>query len=184
MLQLPYKYEKYKSFKMSQKEGISGIFKNFLAYEYFDTIIELGTWWGGFSYMLSDLVGRRLYSYDIKDFTLEGVKNLSIENGASFFIEDIFKSKNIKELITNGGRVLLLCDGGDKIREVKEFSVLLKTNDIIMAHDFFESKEVHDSDLWGSCEITSKDFDYSYLQTYKNYTNIFIPYVWGIRIKI
>lgn len=184
MSTLPYKYEEYKTFVMSQREGVCEVFKFFLDKEDFDIVIEIGTWFGGFAYMLSDLLGKKFHTYDISDNTLNGVRENILSNNSHIHIEDVFKSYSIINLIKSDGKTLLLCDGGNKTEEIKVFSAMLKPNDVIMAHDFFVSKETHNPNYWRSCEVTTSDFNYNYLKEYKEYTDMFIPYVWGIRIKI
>lgn len=184
MVILPYKYEEYKGFIMSQREGVYNVFKSFIDKEYFDVIIEIGTWFGGFAYMLSDMFGSRFHTYDVKDNTIGNVRDKILLNKSSIYIENVFKSDSILKLIESGGRLLLLCDGGDKSEEIRFFSPFLKSGDVVMAHDFFPSKEEHDPNHWRSCEVTSDDFNYSYLKEYKDYTEVFKPYVWGIRVKV
>ena len=53
------------------------------------------------------------------------IRNVPISN-----ITDLLKTK----------RCLLLCDGGNKVREVKQFSKYLQTNSYIMAHDYAKDK--------------------------------------------
>ena len=42
-------------------------------------------------------------------------------------------------------RTLIICDGGDKVREVREYGQFLKKGDMIMAHDF--GTEIFDEDV-------------------------------------
>ncbi len=47
----------------------------------------------------------------------------------------------IIDKIKNGGRVLLLCDGGSKNLEFNLFSRYIKERDVIMLHDYKETTE-------------------------------------------
>ena len=51
--------------------------------------------------------------------------------------------------IKNSKNCLVLCDGGNKIDEFNLFSNHLKTNDVIMAHDFALNKDVFDKNIKG-----------------------------------
>jgi len=103
----------------------------------FDTIIEIGTGRGGLtSYIFNKKkIGSKLMSFDIKDR-----KNIkTIVNEECFIIGDCFNQQNKKsiiETITSNGKVLLLCDGGNKEKEFNTFKDHLKINDVIMLHDF------------------------------------------------
>lgn len=49
--------------------------------------------------------------------------------------------------IQNSGRCLVYCDGGNKVKELHHFAPLLRSNDILMAHDYYDGKrDVRDVD--------------------------------------
>jgi cephalosporin hydroxylase len=47
----------------------------------------------------------------------------------------------VNEFLSNPGRVLLLCDGGDKERELRTFAPALKAGDFVMVHDYLGATE-------------------------------------------
>ena len=107
----------------------------------FSTIIEIGFDRGGFSLWLykNKLEDTKLVCYDINSTNLL-VNNSSID----FRISDCFNEntkKEIKELIQCKGKTLVLCDGGNKELEFNIFSNYLKSGDVIMLHDFEDSKD-------------------------------------------
>lgn len=110
----------------------------------FDTIIEIGTYTGAFTKWLSLNMkdGAELYTLDITKqfFKFEQDPNI-------IFMEmDCFSDEGkefIVDKITNGGKVLLLCDGGEKNREFNLFSKYLKDDDVIMLHDYMELKTTY-----------------------------------------
>jgi hypothetical protein len=67
------------------------------------------------------------------------MKEVGELKNTTFKISDILEPSTIfeiKSLIDFGGKVLLLCDGGDKETEFKLYSKFLKHGDVIMLHDY------------------------------------------------
>jgi len=107
----------------------------------FNMIIEIGTNRGGFSQWLFENKAptAKFYTYDITS-TCRLVNNRPDIN---FIIGDCFDEKIIKEItnyITNN-RTLLLCDGGNKEKEFETYAPLIKSNDVIMLHDYSHDPE-------------------------------------------
>lgn len=128
---------------MKQKKGIMKIFDVFFEKEKFDSIIEIGTGSGNFSlYIAKKAKEMEAYfvTFDIVDIN-ENIKNQLIQLGAVFYNEDVDKSNRIENMINTGGRILLLNDGGLKVPQFKKYAPLLKQNDIIMSHDFYETEK-------------------------------------------
>lgn len=131
----------------------------------FDTIIEIGTHTAGLSmffalYALQSCnpsqsdnpneptlfvnnsqhrIPKKFYTFDniVRDKTaIRIVKHL----GGIFEQRDALFDQNsieyIKGLIKNGGSVLLLCDGGNKKKELELYGSALKTGDFVMLHDW------------------------------------------------
>jgi hypothetical protein len=110
----------------------------------FDTIIEIGTFTGAFTKWLSVFKNDNceLLTFDI---TTEHFKFYdSLNSNFQLIVKDCFSDEGqsiIIDKIRNGGRVLLLCDGGSKNREFNLFSNYLKNNDVILLHDYQETPE-------------------------------------------
>jgi len=116
----------------------------------FDMIIEIGTAWGSltvFFGVYGIIKHCAIYSFDIAHpqtlprayLTQEICDKLAI----NFICGDVFSSEiseKIKNLINSNGKCLVLCDGGDKIREFNLFALSLKCGDVIMAHDYCYDK--------------------------------------------
>jgi hypothetical protein len=90
--------------------------------------------------------------------------------GIDVRVEDIFDDyqdipNEIKNFIKQDGLTIILCDGGDKIREFKLLSHFLKKGDIIMAHDYAPNQEYFDNyingKIWNWLEIQDKDINES-----------------------
>lgn len=64
---------------------------------------------------------------------------LCVALGTRFAKVDCFDPKVVLQIggiIQSKGTTLVLCDGGDKVREVTQFAPYLKAGDFIMAHDW------------------------------------------------
>ena len=170
---------KYRGLGLSQTEKVFDVFKPFLLKEKFKRIIEFGTGGGGLTLFLEDVTDCDIYTFD----TVKRIKNINLFENVVFTYNDIFNKNlfnNIVNLIKMNGRVLLLCDNGNKIKEVNTFSKYLKKDDVIMAHDYFYNK--HDKNLWGSCEIMEKDVNTESLKPF--YNKEFESIFWMSKIKI
>jgi len=70
-----------------------------------------------------------------EDSWKELAKLLGIElSNLNVFTEE--GTNKIKEFVQRDGISLLFCDGGNKVQEFNTFAPFLKSNDIIMAHDY------------------------------------------------
>lgn len=88
-------------------------------------------------------------------------------SGIDVRIENIFYNdytscnREVIDCIQKAGTTVVLCDGGNKIKEFNLLSRYLKTDDFILAHDYAESKEIFYSTIyrnrWNWCEITNVD---------------------------
>lgn len=139
-----YRLNFYKRIQVSQVLGIYLAFNpDFL--KQFSTIIEIGTYNGGFTSWLADNKNSdtKLVSYDI-----DGTINTSNRSDIDFRVEDCFSNQaflDIVNLICNPGKTLVLCDGGDKPKEFNEFAKHIKSGDVIMAHDYCGDKKTWDA---------------------------------------
>jgi hypothetical protein len=139
-------------------------------------ILEIGTFHGGLTLMLRDcldnmgLSGSVIRTYDIleqeflkplvKDRLMEVyTKNLFNDSYSGFINEEA--ENEVKSFIQQDGVTVVLCDGGCKKCEFNLIAPLLKTNDIIMAHDYapnndFFNQYIKDK-IWNWLEIQDSD---------------------------
>jgi hypothetical protein len=104
-----------------------------------------------------------------------------------------FKDENSKNELLNiigePGVTLVLCDGGSKKNEFNLISPLLKTGDVIMAHDYAPNEvyfqEHIKNKLWNWLEIQDSDIDESCISNnLKPYMeDDFRKVVWVCKIK-
>lgn len=112
----------------------------------FETIIEIGFHRGALTLWLhrNKEESTTLVAYDIT-FGPKQVENDDIDfRQGDCFSENIINE--IKDFITNGGKTLVLCDGGAKEREFHLYSQFLKSGDVIMCHDY--SHEINEYNTW------------------------------------
>jgi len=86
------------------------------------------------------------------------------------------------------GCTLLLCDGGDKPGEVRQYAPMLQTGDIIGAHDYCVSLEVF-RDIrwkggWRSCEVTWADIEDAIAPAFEAVDGIDPKCGWGFWRKV
>ena len=162
----------YQGIHMTQQiPEIKTFFEVLLKTENFNTIIEIGTSLGGLTYIIDDIcVENNLvknihtFDYSYKDFVDNNLKNRNISYYNMDEKTDEFIN-TVKNLISTGDKVLLLCDGGDKISEFNYYSTIIKNNDFIMAHDYSISKEIFEENIngkiWNWLEIQYNDIETS-----------------------
>lgn len=158
------KDRKFAGHRMAQTPEALLVFNEIFNRARFDRIIEIGTFFGGFALYLalcSMANNMRFYTFDIKKRGIKNVYGKIKQLGGVFFKLDVFQQqghKKIVSLIQSPGRVMLLCDGGDKKKEIRTFAPFLKPKDVIMGHDFFKKQEdFFLQDKWLSCELVEED---------------------------
>ena len=141
--------------KMQQNDDIRDyfeiIFNNYIP----ETIVEFGTGSGRFIDIINKILTERNIARVIHTFDIEDRRTVTNDK-INYHIIDIFKNEEIVSRLLGNG--LLLCDNGDKIREVKIFAKYLQPGDVLMAHDYAYSKKTfNDFKYWRTCEITFQD---------------------------
>lgn len=181
---------------ISQVDDIEKYFNEFLTLEKFDTIIEIGTQMGGLIYLIDDIVKNlegksKIYTFDIgyRDYVDKECRNRGIDFICMDEYSDEFHVK-ITNLIEYGGRVLLLCDGGNKIYEFNKYSDTIKVGDFIMVHDYAFSDKVFNENIkniiWNWCEVRYSDIESSATKNnLSKYNDVdFESAVWGCFTKL
>jgi len=130
----------YKNILLGQTPNITTFFSPII--KDYDCIIEIGYHRGGLSLWLNDNKKNNcnLYCFDISDEN----RLVNDNENISFIVSDCLLNKTIsqiKNLIQDSGKTLVLCDGGNKELEFEIYSKFLKTDDVIMLHDYS-----HDND--------------------------------------
>jgi hypothetical protein len=144
---------------MFQVHDIERIFRDYFAKAIIpERIIELGTFDAIFTRIIYKLRSEinpdfDFHTFDIvKSFTEELPVNLIFHNLDIFSNIEFIGSLVIK-------KTLILCDNGDKIKEVHALYPYMKKDCVIMAHDYFHDKDdfKKNNARWPACEITDDD---------------------------
>jgi hypothetical protein len=115
--------------------------------------------------------------------------------GIDVRIENIFSneyqtlSQEVIDFIRLDGTTIVLCDGGDKVREFNILSDYLKKGDFILGHDYAVNKDTFEEKInkkiWNWHELSESDIknacDRNLLEDYNRTT--FESVVWVCKIK-
>lgn len=152
----------YYGWPAQQNNNIFDYFPPFFEQKQFDTVIEIGTSEGGFSHYIYDLSQEhnfKFWTYDIEN-KLKKTPPFDFRNKSAW---DGDGYAEIVEGIANGGKTLLLVDGGNKIKEFNLYAPFLKEGDFIMTHDYAPDHEYHKvlmrDQIWEWCENVQEDLD-------------------------
>ena len=169
----------YKNLSLEQRPEVIDVFTSLILTNNPSTIIEIGTFAGGLTLILRDILDIlklehcQIYTYDVSNpmWLLDQIKNNNIKN-INVNVTNLFdqsylklldetKDAEIKSLIQSSGRTILLCDGGCKKCEFNILSQYLKPDDIIMAHDYAPNSDYFEQNMrnkiWNWHEIQDSD---------------------------
>ena len=168
----------YKKLYVLQNKNVFETFKNLFLIKKPKRIIEIGTQYGGFTLMLKDILSSAglddflIRTYDVKEPAFLR-KHPELDDRIEIKVEDIFsynpfsvKEEKVKELcdfMSDDTPNIILCDGGNKIKEFNVFSKIIKSGDIIMAHDYAYDKKTFEEKIqgkvWNWMEIQESDIE-------------------------
>lgn len=154
----------YKHLFMSQNPDAQSAFKTLLNELRPTKILEIGTFHGGLTLALRDILDELdLKSTSLKTYDTEDQKflkpiveknNLNIDViTKNLFSQSYLEWKDeaarneIAEYVQSGEPCLVLCDGGCKRCEFNLIAPLLKIGDVIMAHDYAPNKEYFETNV-------------------------------------
>lgn len=160
----------YNGMAAQQNHKAFSVFYDFLSSHKPERILEIGTALGGFTDFLfmstRELnLKTKIQSYDIN---YNNWYDDLQKKGISIFVKNIFDhsyqsliDNSIALFIQQPGLTVVLCDGGCKKCEYNILSKYLKSNDIIMTHDYAPNKEYFDTcmngTIWNWHEIQDSD---------------------------
>ncbi len=161
----------YNGWGAQQNYNAFEVFYNFIKETQPKRILEIGTSNGGFTQFLKyscDRLGLNTHvvSLDIHEKSwYSDITNM----GVDLRIENIFKDnyqdipQNYKDLIQEEGVTIILCDGGDKVREFNLLSKFMKSGDYILGHDYAYNREKFEKDIymkiWNWHELSESDIE-------------------------
>jgi cephalosporin hydroxylase len=151
----------YKGTMLQQHDNVFEVFSNFLLDIKPKRILEIGTGTGALTMFIRDFLNENgmsdvdMLTFDVNDNTdihdqLRTMNNIKVSK------ENLFTGGNefvlarldlIEPYIKSEGTTLVLCDGGNKIREFNQISPLIKSGDFIMAHDYADTQENFEANI-------------------------------------
>lgn len=175
----------YRGVSIEQRPEVTDKFESLILEYKPSQIIEIGTFAGGLTLILKDIVdihqlNTEIYTYDVAKASIlidqiqyRNLSNINVNTSNLFSAnyDDFYdnnKKDEITSLIQKPGITLLLCDGGCKKCEFNLLSDLLKTEDIIMAHDYAPDEDYFKSHMHGKIwywhEIKDSDISQAILR--------------------
>lgn len=153
----------YKGIFTQQNKNFYPAFEKLIAQENIVRVLEIGTATGGFTRAVRDLTNAEIITYDVIETKHKATLE---ENNITVNVKSVFDDYEVVEdYISEKGQVLVLCDGGNKIKEFDVFSKLLKSGDIIMAHDYSYDEAMYRAyireNVWRWCELQYKDIAFA-----------------------
>lgn len=161
----------------SQNFAAFKLLENYIAYEKPEYVVEIGSQKGGLSVYLGTIACvTEQFLFHTFDITKSDWYNRQHEGAGHWFEKmesicqycksfesDIFSEFAFNTILENikKYKTLIICDGGNKAKEVHIFSPILKSGDMIMAHDFDH-------------EIFDHHIDYNILQPHEQFNQRFI----------
>lgn len=173
----------YKGFYAMQHPNTAEVFRELFRQTTPARVLEIGTAHAGLTALLRDTLDElgmnstKLITWDIYDTGKTHIESVGYSADAiECRVENIFdyrertlvpeKHDEVASIIASEGTTIILCDGAYKMHELTALSPLLKSGDIIMAHDYHPDKELFDSmsdeekldkNLWLWCETWDVD---------------------------
>jgi len=187
----------YKGWGAQQNYNTFEVFYNFMKEVKPKRILEIGTSLGGFTqflqYSLNELnLNSKILSLDIHRLKwYDEIINMGVDVRIENIFLDNFKDipQEYKDFINEEGTTVILCDGGDKIREFNLLSNFMKKGDYILAHDYAYDKELFEKEInkkiWNWHEISETDIKEACERNNLTDFNreIFQSVVWVCKIK-
>jgi cephalosporin hydroxylase len=187
----------YKGWGAQQNFNAFEVFHNFIRDVKPKRILEIGTSLGGFTSFLKYTCNKMQIPCDILTYDIHEkswYKDLT-DMGIDVRIENIFSneyqtlSQEVIDFIRLDGTTIVLCDGGDKVREFNILSDYLKSGDFILGHDYAVNRDTFEESInkkiWNWHELSESDIknacDRNLLEDYNRTT--FESVVWVCKIK-
>ena len=159
----------YNGWGAQQNYNVFEVFHNFIEEVKPKRILEIGTSLGGFTSFLKYTTDKLNIPCEVLTFDIHekywygelvsmGIK-VRIEN---IFLNDFTEvTQEVIDFIKSDGTTIVLCDGGDKVREFNVLSNYLKEGDYILGHDYAFDREKFETSInrkiWNWHELSESD---------------------------
>jgi len=161
----------YDNHACQQTQNAFQVFFNFLNVNRPCNILEIGTALGGFTMTLKTFIEElnipcNILTYDIIEYAwYQDMRDRGVDVRVQNVFTDSYELNDsyVSDFIRRDGTTVVLCDGGNKIREFNTLSSFLKEGDFILAHDYAVDRELFEREInrqvWNWCEITQGDIE-------------------------
>lgn len=172
-----------------QKKGFDIALAPFLKTNKFTHILEIGTASGGFTFFMHDVLpNTEIHTFDIKKNPELDALNIFDQTTVSFFKENMFDSdynivsEKVKYFISQADRLLIVVDGGNKVKEANAIIPLMRSGDYIILHDY---EGTGNDEEWNKFEVSKKDMQqlvasHDIQTTYPELED----YMWACAVKV
>lgn len=161
----------------------------------FTDIIEIGTANGGLTFFLHDTFPDKvIHTFDVlpdkqrKTEFLYSLDNVEPTVANIFDANFNITSRYVADIIDKTNNLLVMCDGGNKVEEVKSFAKRLKVGDYIMWHDYAEPdvlKKLKEIDIWRAFEVRREDVEPTLVENGFELIHPQLQYIaWGCARKV
>jgi predicted O-methyltransferase YrrM len=164
----------YKGLMAMQHQNVEKVFDALIKKIKPARVLEIGTSAGGLTLMIRDLLNANgLNESDLRTYDVYDPQYLRhhVNDGAAIDIrvksmfnnqyDGLIEDEELTEYVQQDGVTLVLCDGGSKKNEFNLISNLIKSGDVIMAHDYSPSEayfqEHINNKIWNWFEISNDD---------------------------
>jgi hypothetical protein len=161
----------YDNHACQQTQDAFQVFFDFLSVNKPSNIIEIGTALGGFTMILKTFVDElsipcNVLTYDIIEYPwYQDMRDRGVDVRVQNVFTETYELNDsyVSDFIKRDGVSVVLCDGGNKVREFNTLSSYLKKGDFILAHDYAVNRELFEQKInrkvWNWCEITQDDIE-------------------------
>tara|TARA_A100001515_G_scaffold103223_1_gene83829 strand:+ start:3003 stop:3701 length:699 start_codon:yes stop_codon:yes gene_type:complete len=164
----------HRGIESQQNPNAYSVFNQFFQDESFDFVIEIGTSYGGLSLYLYEQSLQHEFNFITYDYlgfrngiwsTRQNELKVAWNNELLFDFrdKDVFLDDTITEISTilQNNKCLLLCDGGDKPKEIQIYSEYLQSGSYIMGHDYSPDEDYFNANtkhkVWNWLELRDED---------------------------
>lgn len=169
-------------FVTKQHESIKETLPVFLEKVNPTRVIEIGSLNFGLTALISNHFDGQIITYEIDETRMSSWRRLhphaqNIELRMMSVFDDMDRITNE---IQSDGTTLVMCDGGDKIKEFNTFAPYLKKGDVICAHDFQDPAWNGIRPSWVTEISTINIMEVVINERLKDYeSDLMLPSVWG-----
>ena len=166
--------DNHRGINSQQNPNVYSVFTQFFQDESFDFVIEIGTSYGGLSLYLYEQSLQHDFNFITYDYSgfRSGVwseRKQELKDAWNnellfdFRDKDVFSPTTITEISTilQNNKCLLLCDGGDKPKEIQIYSEHLQSGSYIMGHDYSPNRMYFNkhtkNKVWNWLELKDQD---------------------------